>query len=299
MRDSISAFLEHCQTLRYSAKSVKSYEGRLHLFRVFAYDHGTKRIREVSISLVRAFHGRLLEKGLKSSSIDCYMTTVRTYLKWCFEHRLVLSDLSSRIELPKPAKALPPQPLTQDDIEKLFRSVPAVGIQNVRNRAILEILYACGLRKQELIDLNLGDVDFTKGIVHVRGKGDKERLVPIHERALKAISAYLVERGGKPNRKIPLLLTHSHNCKEPHRLTERSLEMVFRKLNQQFPKHLHPHLLRHTFSLHLLQNGVDLRYVQLLLGHENPDTTSRYLGYCKKEIKAQYDQGIDWILAAE
>lgn len=299
MRDSIAAYLEHCSSLRYSQATLETYERRLMQFRRFALDHEVKQIRNITITLVRAFQDGLICRNVQPSSIKAYMVTVSGYLKWCYEHRLVLSDLSSRIELPKKPMTLPPQPLTEEDIEKLFRSIPASGLQNLRNRALLEILYACGLRKQEAIDINIGDVDFNKGIVHVRGKGDKQRLVPIHDRALKAISDYLMARGGKPNRNSPLLVTHSNRCKEPHRMTGVGLGKIFLKLNKRFHKHLHPHLLRHTFALHMLKNGVDLRHIQLLLGHESIDTSSAYLGFCKEEIKREYDRGIDWILSQD
>ena len=299
MRDSISAFIEHCAALRYSQETLSGYRRTLDLFRRFATDKKVVLVRDVRLQLVREFHDAQIAKGLKTSSIETYLFTLRNYLKWCYERRFILSDLSGRMEIPRKENTLPPTPLTEDEVLTLLHALPTKGIGNLRNLALIEILYACGLRKQEVINLNIGDVDFATGIVHVRGKGDKERLVPVHERALKAISNYLVERGDKPNRNSPLLLSHSHRNKVPIRMTGIGISKIFQRLSRVFPKHLHPHLFRHTFALHLLQHGVDLRYVQLLLGHENPDTTSRYLGYCKAEIKAQYDQGIDWILAAE
>lgn len=299
MRDSIAAFLQQCAALRYSAKTIKAYQERLRGFRFFSREKGVRQIRDTSLLLVQSYHDHLLAKGLQTSSIETYLTTVRSYLKWCHAHRLILTDLSQRIELPRKPRKLPPKPLTSEEMQRLFLAIPPRGLVNMRNLAIVEVLYACGLRRSELLDLDISHVDFRKGIVHVRGKGDKERLVPIHEKARKAIADYLAARGGKPVPASPLFLTHRGSCDKTKRLEAANLEMMLRMLGKKLHRRLHAHLFRHTFALHLLQNGVDLRYVQLLLGHESPDTTSRYLGYCKDEIKKEYDRGIDWIINPE
>ena len=161
---------------------------------------------------------------------------------------------------------------------------------------MLEVLYGCGLRRGELLGLNVGDVNFIEQTLFVdKGKGGKDRLLPIHHAALTAISEYLATRGGRPKKRSPLFVIHQSET-AGKRMSRADLEAVFRGLNKRSQKHIYPHLFRHTFACHLLQNGADLRYVQALLGHESPDTTSRYLGLCKADLKKEYDRAVEVIL---
>jgi len=208
----------------------------------------------------------------------------------------MLSDISGQIELPQLDKKLPPKPLTQEEVGQLLALIKPNTLISKRNYAILELFYACGLRISELVGLNIGDIDFHTEVVFVRGKGDKDRQVPIHRAALKRIANYLEERGGKPKKRSPLFVAYSNRTKGETRLIKAAIYGIFGKLNKRFHKHVHPHLLRHTFAVHLLQAGVDIRYLQLLMGHESPETTGVYLGLVKDDLKAEYDRAISGIL---
>jgi site-specific recombinase XerD len=148
----------------------------------------------------------------------------------------------------------------------------------------------------EVLGLNVGDVDSLEGTVFVRGKGAKDRLVPINPSALAALSGYFERRTVRLRKTTPLFTVHGFGTEELGRFDENGLWALFRRLNRDFHRHVHPHLLRHTFAVHLLKNGADLRYVQALLGHESPDTTSMYLGLVKEELKRDYDRAIGIIL---
>lgn len=177
---------------------------------------------------------------------------------------------------------------------RLLSGLPKRSVTDKRNRAMLKVLYACGLRRHELLGLNVGDVDFQAGTLFIRGKSGKDRIVPVHDTALEAVTLYLGARPRKPRKCSPLFVSHRPQD-GGKRIKVQTVERVFRQINKRFSKHVHPHLLRHTFAVHLLQNGADIRHVQALLGHESADTTSRYLGLVKDELKRAYDRGIEAI----
>jgi site-specific recombinase XerD len=203
------------------------------------------------------------------------------------------------VEVPKPGKKLPPTPLRPEEMERLLSLCVPDSQLGKRNRAIVEMLYACGLRRAELLGLNVGDLDFRAGTVFVRGKGGKERLLPVYDTASKAVADYLSTRGGILSKTEPIFAVHYRKDTQGKRMTEGDLAHVFRHVRKRFPKHIHPHLLRHTFACHLLQGGADIRYVQALLGHEFPDTTSKYLGLVKEDIKREYDLALEALLSGQ
>ena len=293
----LRSYLTQESALGRSEATIGSYRRRLVDFSVFAALHRARDVHNISADLVRRYIEDLIDRGLKTSSRRSYISTVNGFLRWCHERGLILSDVASRVELPGAEKALPPTPLSVDEVSELIDLVATTTVTGKRNRAILEVLYASGLRRQELLGLNLGDVDFTEGTLFVRGKGGKDRVVPIHDAAIRALAVYLEARGGKPSRKSPLFVTHYGEGAKRKRFDNNGLSSFFYALNKRFYKHVHPHLLRHTFAVHLLRNGVDLRYVQALLGHESPDTTSRYLGLVKDDLKRAYDAAVERILS--
>lgn len=283
-------YLTYLASLGRSERGLKTYSERLRYFRDFAAQKKVKALHEVSTKLVEAYADSLLQRSLKRNSITSYMRTVSQFLAWAYKRGLTLTRLDDAIELPKEEEALPPTPLTVEDVQALLALLTGRRITAKRNRAIVETMYACGLRLAEVVGMNIGDVDFDAQTVLVHGKGQKDRLLPIHDEALAAMADYLTQRGGKPRRSSPLFILHYR--KGQRRIRNGDIQALFRRLNKRFEKHLHPHLIRHTFAVHMLRGGADLRYVQALLGHESPDTTSRYLGLVKEELKAEYDRAV-------
>jgi len=210
----------------------------------------------------------------------------------------MLADIAPRIEIPKPEKSLPPTPLTHDEVLRLLALPSTETATGKRNRAILELLYGCGLRRAELLGLDFVDLDFDAATLLVRhGKGNKDRFLPVGDLALVALKSYLGARGRKLKPRDPLFVTRIGTRAEK-RMSESDISAFFRVIRRRFHRHVHPHLLRHTFACHLLQGGADLRYVQALLGHESPDTTSGYLGLVKEEVKEAYDRAVGEVLGA-
>jgi len=292
MNREIRSYIAHMTALGRAERTIGEYGRRLKAFARFAKK---KRVREITIEDIRRYLDHLLASGIKPTSARAYIVIIARFLRWCHEQNMILSDISERIEYPDCDDNLPPKPLSQNEIEDLIAVPNTSTLAGKRNRAILELLYATGIRASELLGLNVNDIDFTERTVFIRGKGQKDRIVPVHRTALKTISEYLEARGGRPRRRSPLLL--SHGILKSKRLDRNDLDAIFRRLRRDFPKHVHPHLLRHSFAVHLLQNGADLRYVQALLGHESPDTTSRYLGLVKDDLKREYDRAVERILS--
>jgi len=294
----VNRYLEAQKALERSDGTIREYMKRLGYFRDHAYSQDVLDIAAVDVDLVRGYHNRLNVRKLAAATRRGFLNTIKDFLSWAHERNLMLSDISGRIELPKIPNTLPPTPLDHDDMLRLLALPDADTPTGKRNRAILEVLYGLGLRRAELLAMNFGDISFEAGTIIVpHGKGDKDRLLPANDLALQSLTDYLTSRRRKLRDTDPVFVTRIGTQNEK-RMNENDLSAFFRWLNKRFHKHLHPHLLRHTFACHLLQGGADLRYVQALMGHADPQTTAGYLGLVKEDLKKAYDQAVERILEA-
>lgn len=288
-------YLQHAAALGRSPRTVEEYEKRLGYFRDFAYGRKTKKLSSVDAALVRDYHQSLIARELQPSSRKALLSCVRDFLRWAYERKLILTNLAPRVEIPRPGKKLPPTPLSEEEVLALLGLPGNSTLARKRNTAILELLYGCALRGHELLGLNVGDLDLDAGTLFVRGKGGKDRLVPVNDTALAAVATYLQAGRRKPRQGDPLFVT-SPAKSSPKRMNANDLKNMFHRLNRRFPKHVHAHLLRHTCAVHMLKGGADLRFVQALLGHANPDTTSGYLGLVRDDLKRAYDAAVETLL---
>ena len=178
-----------------------------------------------------------------------------------------------------------PSFLYENQIEALFQSLDKDAKMYTRNRAILELFYATGIRSEELLTLTPSKIDLGMGIIKVTGKGKVDRLVPMNEHATGALQAYMEEFEIEIKNKGALWLNHSL---EP--LTDRGLRYVVNELMKKsaIANSLHPHALRHTFATHMLNNGADIKVVQELLGHESLSTTQKYTHLSKEQLRREY-----------
>lgn len=297
----IRSYLQHLEALGRTPQTIRAYRQRLAVFSRHrrSIGAGPTDWRSLALDDIRDYHDKLIQRNLSTETIRSYIAAVQNLLRWADQHGqmpLGSTDWIERIEMPKAHQKLPPTPLTVEDMGLLLRSTTGL-----RERAILEVFYACGLRRGELLGLNVGDIDFERQRVFVRGKGEKDRIVPIHPQALDAVARYLSKHAGRPRSRSPLFITAAEDGRK--RLNANYLAQLFRRLRAKagvkgFHKHVHPHLMRHTFAVHLLQGGADVRHVQVLLGHESPETTSRYLGLVKDDLKRVYDRAIDSIISS-
>jgi integrase/recombinase XerD len=226
------------------------------------------------------FFLELRRLGYASSSICRMSITLRIYFRFLKEERIMEEDLAQFLASPR-VWSLIPDVLTQQEVERMLGSVNLSNDQGLRDRSILEFLYASGIRVSELCGLNLSDVDDTQ--IRIKGKGGKERIVPLAKRAVSALDCYLAKRNDSSSS-----LFLGPRGKRIDRFTVWRLIKKYTKL-AGVEKVVSPHTLRHSFATHLLENGADLRIIQELLGHANIATTDRYTHISKSHLRRSFD----------
>jgi integrase/recombinase XerD len=236
------------------------------------------------------FLGFLKEQGKSSKTLARHIASLRAFHQFLLRDKVTDHDPSVHIETPKMERSLP-KVLNLQEVETLLDSPKQNDHYGIRDKAMLEILYATGIRVSELIGLDLGDVHLTMGFVRCIGKGDKERIIPIGKTAANALKHYL-EQGrpffvNKKQREEALFLNH-HGM----RLTRQGFWKILKRLAAEagIQKELTPHTLRHSFATHLLENGADLRAVQEMLGHADISTTQIYTHVTKTRLKDVYSK---------
>lgn len=238
---------------------------------------------------IRAYLG-VLHKKNKKSTVARKLSALRTFFRYLVKHGVVSENPVELVASPKQEQPIPSY-LPVDEMFRLLDSVQTDTVLGLRNRAIFETLYSCGLRISELAGLNVISVDFDRQLVRVMGKGRKERLVPIGDKALDAIRSYRerLEAKGKKGRKDdgPMFLN-----KNGARLSARSIRRILVKLVDRcgLATPVSPHTLRHSFATHMLDAGADLRVIQELLGHKSLSTTQKYTHLSVDRLMETYDK---------
>ncbi len=239
---------------------------------------------------VQRFLGFLRERDYCKSTTARKLATLRSFYKFCMKRGYVQSTPLATIRTPKQEKRLP-KFLTEEEVRKLL-DTPDVGtLLGARDRAMLETMYATGVRVSELVDLNINDIDFMSEMLHIRGKGKKERIAPITPTALAWIRRYMDMRRADPRAAAfdqQAVFVNKHG----QRLSTRSVRRKLDKYLSQcgLDAAISPHTLRHSFATHLLNRGADLRSVQELLGHQSLSTTQIYTHVTTDRMKQAYDQ---------
>jgi integrase/recombinase XerC len=300
MKVLIEKFLEYLRVEKdASAHTLRSYGADLEQFRNFLRSSdlqvdkksGDVAVEKIDHLAIRAYLSHLY-RGHKKSSLARKLAAQRSFFKYLVEEGLLAQSPAEIVATPKQEKPLPTF-LPVDEVFSLLDTTDNSTIWGARDRAMLETLYSCGIRVSELVGLTDGDVDFTLGILKVYGKGRKERIVPIGEKALTAIRDYLPQRDGiiaplhSPGFKAPLFINRRGG-----RLTSRSVARVLLKhlLRCGLMRKVSPHALRHSFATHLLDAGADLRAIQELLGHVSLSTTQRYTHVSVDKLMEVYDR---------
>jgi integrase/recombinase XerD len=249
---------------------------------------GTALISATRADLLEYLSG-LVGKGARPRSTARLLSSLRRFYRYWVREERIKSDPTALIDSPKIGRPLP-KSLTEDQVEKLLQSPDDTTLHGLRDRAMLEALYATGLRVSELVGLTLSQVSLTQGVVRVIGKGGKERLVPMGEEAMSWISRYLAEGRSR------LLRRHSTDAVF---ITARGGPMTRQAFWHNLKRHarvggiqtvLSPHTLRHAFATHLLNHGADLRVVQMLLGHADLSTTQIYTHVAQARLKTLHQQ---------
>ncbi len=268
----------------YSGHTILNYRIDLKEFAAFL---GGQPLAQVDYPVLRRFLAELRTRDLKPRTVSRKLSALRSFFKYLQRHNMIAGNPAALLVTPKLDKTLP-HFLTEEDTVKFLDTPRDSGdgknYYTLRDRAIFETLYSTGVRVSELVGLDVDHVDSIGNIVRVRGKGKKERLVPIGEKALAAIQAYLDSR---PQRSPVLFLN-----KNGTRLTDRGVRGIVHKyiLRSSVKENVSPHMFRHSFATHLLNRGADLRCVQELLGHVNLSTTQIYTHLTTDKLKSVYDK---------
>ena len=239
---------------------------------------------------VRGYLAFLNERQYSKATIARKLATLRSFYKFLVKRNHVSANPVASIRTPKQEKKLP-RFLEYEDIKKLLGTPPVNTWLGARDRAILETLYSTGIRVSELVALNMDDVDFLGEVVHVRGKGKKERIAPIGSSALQVIQHYMEYRNKRAqsngNFDSKVLFVNKHGRRLSTRSVRRKMDKYL-KIAGLDPA-ISPHTLRHSFATHMLNNGADLRSVQELLGHQSLSTTQVYTHLTTRKLKEVYD----------
>ena len=258
----------------------------------FAEDSGVDTLMHVDHMMLRAFLGSLYREKVKKVTISRKVTALRTFFNYLLREGMVKNNPAEMIQAPRIEKYIPAF-LSVDEMLALLKADGGTGAMAFRDRAIIELFYSSGIRLSELVGLNIGDIDFIQGLIKVRGKGRKERVVPVGDPALTVLREYLENR-----KEVSETLSYG-GSKDPvfvgksgARLSARTVARILDKmvLMSGLKRKISPHVLRHTFATHMMEAGADLRAIQELLGHESLSTTQKYTSVSVGRLLEVYDK---------
>jgi integrase/recombinase XerC len=283
MNDYIEEFLRYLELEKgVSAHTLRAYRKDLTDFMA----HVKTEPEKIDMLDVRGFIAEQIRKGLNKTTVSRRLSSVRSFFKFLYREGHMKSNPAKLVSSPRLPKLLP-KFLSVDDAFSLVEKPEGIGFAPARDRAILELLYSSGLRVGELAGLNVEDINVREALVKARGKGKKERIVPIGSKALDAIKTYLVERILLKSREKAVFLNRLGT-----RLTDRGVRRIVVKYARAIAINgsIGPHTLRHSFASHLLQGGADLRVIQELLGHASLSTTQKYTHLDVAHLMDIYDK---------
>jgi integrase/recombinase XerC len=299
MRQAMKDFEAHLAVERnLSSHTRKNYRIDLRQFTEFLESSdpsGTcdeEEITRIDHLTIRSFLGSLYRKKLKKVTIGRKVAALRTFFNYLLREGKIKANPADMVQSPRTEKYIPTF-LSVDDAFALLSVDFGRGFQGLRNRAIVELFYSAGIRLGELSGLNLEDVDYSQGLMRIRGKGKKERIVPAGRPALAALREYLAKRaevcnsGGDRGGNNAVFVGSSGR-----RLTNRTVERILDKAVAMsgINRKISPHALRHSFATHLMDAGADLRSIQELLGHESLSTTQKYTSVSVSRLMEVYDK---------
>ncbi len=288
MQEVFNRYLNYLTAERNASRyTVRNYTAGLLEFFGFLKESGISSLHEVDKHTLRDYLAHLVAQGLARTSIAGKLSAVRSFYRYLVREEIIAENPIATTSSPKLDKRLPSF-LTIDEMGRLLKAPDANTPRGQRDRAMIELLYAAGLRVSELAGLNLEQVNLDTNEIRVWGKGAKERLTLMGEPAAKALTAYLSQGRIKllGEKKTSALFLNYHGG----RLTERSVQNTLVKYANMIGinRRVHPHMLRHTFATHLLDGGADLRVVQELLGHASLSSTQIYTHVSKSQARKVY-----------
>ncbi|UJF14783.1 tyrosine recombinase XerC [Jeotgalibaca sp. MA1X17-3] len=275
---------------RYSDETVKAYLQDLKKFEAFLASTGASSFVEVRLADIRIFLSYLDEEKLSRNTISRILSSLRSFYNHLMREKVIQESPLSTISFKKRSLRLPKY-LYDEELEKIFLAAAGTSVLDLRNIALLELLYATGIRVSECRNITLTDIDFMMGIILITGKGNKERYVPFGHFALEALEDYL------ENSRTILMNQYQkdHDILFVNRLgdplTSGGVEYILKTIMKKtgMTGDLHPHMLRHTFATDMLNQGADMRTVQELLGHSSLSSTQIYTHVTKEALQRNYN----------
>lgn len=286
----LNKFLSHLLYEKgYSRNTIDAYQNDLAECMKDLISQGIKELSQIDYKTLYRYIAALGDAGLKASSIERKAASIKSFFKFLVRNGAVKGNPAALISSPRKEKRLPVI-LEKEEVMKLIQSIPESDALSVRDKTMLMLLYASGIRVSELTGLNFRNLDLKSGVMNVIGKGNKERIVPIGDKAKQMLGRYLTWRkeleknGGE---KQALFLTQNGK-----RMQDRMVRYILNKHigELSIQKHVSPHTLRHTFATHLLQNGAGIRVIQEILGHSSLSTTQIYTHLTVDKLKESYDE---------
>ncbi len=276
----------------FSKHTAKAYCSDILSFLVWMDEQSCE---DVNFSKIRDYLHFIQKFNYKKTTIARKIASIRTFYKFLYRERKIDSNPAMNLNTPKRPKSLP-KFLTPDEVEKILNNTKIETPSGYRNRAILELLWATGMRVSELSGLNFGDLNLENNEIRVFGKGAKERIILVTDRAKSYLERYietaraLIPKGfpvGEPNEDSPVFINNTG-----YRLQTRTIRNVINDIVEKInlPKHVTPHVFRHSFATHLIENGADLRVVQELLGHASISNTQIYTHISTQHLKDVYNE---------
>ncbi|SIS45024.1 site-specific tyrosine recombinase XerD [Neptunomonas antarctica] len=271
-----------------SKNTQSAYQRDLSIFACWLNDHG-KLIAETDALVVRQYLMWRVEQHFTPTSTSRFLSSARRFFRYLLRESLISEDPMLLIALPKRGRPLP-KTLSEADVEQILNSPDVTSVLGLRDRAMLETLYASGLRVSELISLQLGQVNLELGVIRVVGKGEKERLVPLGEEAVRWIKEFLLSG------RAELLVDRADETLFPSlRGTMMTRQTFWHRIKRYavssgIEKPISPHVLRHAFATHLINHGADLRVVQMMLGHSDLSSTQIYTHVAQQRLQSLHQQ---------
>ncbi|MYU57930.1 site-specific tyrosine recombinase XerD [Ligilactobacillus salivarius] len=272
-----------------SENTIASYGIDLKLFLEYLRKNEIPSFKQVNKEVIVNYMQSEKNNNKANSSILRSVSSLRKFFQYLAQEKIIEKDPMLLIDTPKKKQHLP-QVLTKEEVEKLLHSPNTGQVLGLRDRAMLELMYATGLRISEIINLKLEDLHLTMGTLQTLGKGHKERIVPVGDEAIKWINRYLEEARPKllKQKRSNYLFLNFHGNNLTRQGVWKNLKAEVRKAGIQ--KNITPHTLRHSFATHILENGADLRIVQELLGHADISTTQIYTHLSNKQLADIYNR---------
>lgn len=287
LANELVSFLDYLRDIRrLSPHTLLAYRRDLDKLSSYCEDAAISSLSEVDSTAVRACVGSLHRNGLSARSMQRFLSATRSLFEFRMREGLQKHNPAQGVSAPRQSRKLPAT-LSTDQVSQLLK-LNAEGWLARRDLAMLELMYSSGLRLSELSALNVADVDLAAALVTVTGKGNKTRSLPVGRQARRALRAWLDERSSRCCAEETALFIGQRG----QRLGQRAIQKRFRSvgLAQQLPRHLHPHMLRHSFASHILESSSDLRAVQEMLGHASISTTQVYTHLDFQHLASVYDR---------